>query len=461
MSCSPSRNETVPHLADRQDVAGASRIHLDLGSKRRDVRVHGAGGDRAARAAERRAARRPARRDEPPLKVECKTCHRGIRKPFLLTTELHRVVDNEGIDAAVQRYRPLRAGAMEDGTYDFGEWEMNELARELVVQNQVEAAVAMLELNGKFHPRSTSIPRTLAPPLRGARAHARRHCRLHPRRRPRSVRPCLAPAPPRADRSGRRRLTGAGHRARNGRAPTQTSNQGRVARRRPEVRVARRRQLPIEARDVLAAGSSGRTDPNFQSKAPGVLAPGTSGRVPTPTSTRRRPAGCVWKFGSRTDPNFESKAPGRAVYGSSGRVRTRRGAQGTKPTRIRRACVESWRKVACACRSNASRPVLAPTTAIRSTEPKHQSARSHDRTRLRTTTRQETAPVATADHPRRGSQLAAARERYSLGVPTFRDLAANVRSTSLQPRPGAAPQAFRENVTVSDGSKERAGGVRA
>ena len=102
-------------------------------------------------------------RDDPPLKVECKTCHRGLRKPFLLRTELHRVVQREGVEAAVDRYRTLRERAMEDGAYDFGEWEMNELARELVAQDRVEAAVAMLELNEEFHPTSASIPRSLAP----------------------------------------------------------------------------------------------------------------------------------------------------------------------------------------------------------------------------------------------------------------------------------------------------------
>lgn len=102
-------------------------------------------------------------RDEPPLRVECKTCHRGLRKPFLLRTELHRVIDEEGVEAAAERYRLLREHEMDEGAYDFGEWEMNELARELVAQDQVEAAVVMLELNEEFHPTSSSIPRTLGP----------------------------------------------------------------------------------------------------------------------------------------------------------------------------------------------------------------------------------------------------------------------------------------------------------
>lgn len=100
-------------------------------------------------------------RDEPPLQMECKTCHRGIRKPFLLRTELRRIVHEEGVDAAVERYRQLREGAAESGRYDFGEWEMNELARELEAEGDLAGAAAILELNEEFHSASPSIPRLL------------------------------------------------------------------------------------------------------------------------------------------------------------------------------------------------------------------------------------------------------------------------------------------------------------
>lgn len=102
-------------------------------------------------------------RDDPPLKVECKTCHRGIRKPFLLRTELHRVIDEEGVEAAEARYRELREVGMDEGIYDFGVWEMMELARELEAAGDDAAAVAMLELNEEFHPTTSAIPRTLGP----------------------------------------------------------------------------------------------------------------------------------------------------------------------------------------------------------------------------------------------------------------------------------------------------------
>lgn len=100
-------------------------------------------------------------RDSPPLAVECKTCHRGLRKPFLLRTELHRVVDEQGVEAAVARYRELRETRMGKGIYDFGEWETNELGRELEKEGNIPAAIAIMELNEEFHGESVSIPSTL------------------------------------------------------------------------------------------------------------------------------------------------------------------------------------------------------------------------------------------------------------------------------------------------------------
>ncbi|HSJ08619.1 MAG TPA: tetratricopeptide repeat protein, partial [Longimicrobiales bacterium] len=44
------------------------------------------------------------------------------------------------------------------GAYDFGEWEMNELARQLALDGKVREAVAMLVLNEEFHATSFSIP---------------------------------------------------------------------------------------------------------------------------------------------------------------------------------------------------------------------------------------------------------------------------------------------------------------
>ncbi len=96
-------------------------------------------------------------RAEPRVEVTCATCHRGLTLPKSLQTTLLEVIDKDGIPAAVARYRSLRQDALVFGKYNFDEWEMNELARRLSEAKKTEAAIAMLELNGEFNPKSAAI----------------------------------------------------------------------------------------------------------------------------------------------------------------------------------------------------------------------------------------------------------------------------------------------------------------
>ena len=70
-------------------------------------------------------------RAEPRVGVECATCHRGLSLPKSLQTTLFEIVKKDGAAAAVARYRELRGGDTLSGRYNFGEWEINELARRL------------------------------------------------------------------------------------------------------------------------------------------------------------------------------------------------------------------------------------------------------------------------------------------------------------------------------------------
>lgn len=96
-------------------------------------------------------------RAEPRVEVTCATCHRSLALPKSLQTTLLEVIDKEGIPVAVARYRTLRQDTLVFGSYNFGEWEMNELARRLTEAKKTEAAIAMLELNGEFNPKSAAV----------------------------------------------------------------------------------------------------------------------------------------------------------------------------------------------------------------------------------------------------------------------------------------------------------------
>jgi hypothetical protein len=92
-----------------------------------------------------------------PLRLECKTCHRGAARPYLLTQLLERVRDSAGMEAAVVRYRELRQNLGMAGRFDFGEWEMNLWAERLAKAGRASDAIAVYLLNLEFFPQSGSI----------------------------------------------------------------------------------------------------------------------------------------------------------------------------------------------------------------------------------------------------------------------------------------------------------------
>lgn len=97
-------------------------------------------------------------RSDPPVSVQCVTCHRGLSKPTTLQAVLMKTIEESGVDSAVKQYRGLRERVAINGYYDFTEWRINELARHLVAAGKVAEAIAVLEMNAEFNPRSVSIP---------------------------------------------------------------------------------------------------------------------------------------------------------------------------------------------------------------------------------------------------------------------------------------------------------------
>jgi tetratricopeptide (TPR) repeat protein len=96
-------------------------------------------------------------RVDPPVRVDCVTCHHGLAVPKTLGQTLAETITKEGAPAAAAQYRKLREATMIRGRYDFGEWSVTELARTLKEKGDTASAVAMLELNGEFNPKSPAI----------------------------------------------------------------------------------------------------------------------------------------------------------------------------------------------------------------------------------------------------------------------------------------------------------------
>jgi len=87
-----------------------------------------------------------------PVRVECVTCHRGLSSPRTLEAELSGVLESKGADAAVARYRELRATSYGEGAYDFGPRTLNAIGERLLRRNQPADALALLTLNREFFP---------------------------------------------------------------------------------------------------------------------------------------------------------------------------------------------------------------------------------------------------------------------------------------------------------------------
>jgi hypothetical protein len=100
-------------------------------------------------------------RSDPPVTVQCVTCHRGLSRPTTLEAVLAATIARAGVDSAVLQYRSLRQTASLSGEFDFTEWRINELARHLATAGKTAEAITMLEMNAEFNPQSTSIDMTL------------------------------------------------------------------------------------------------------------------------------------------------------------------------------------------------------------------------------------------------------------------------------------------------------------
>jgi tetratricopeptide (TPR) repeat protein len=88
------------------------------------------------------------------VRVQCATCHRGITNPAQLSDVLRQTMLGKGESAAVAQYRELRQGFLNSGAYDFREAVLLDLGRESLATRKPDDALAWLQLNLEFYPKS-------------------------------------------------------------------------------------------------------------------------------------------------------------------------------------------------------------------------------------------------------------------------------------------------------------------
>ncbi|MBZ5576337.1 MAG: photosynthetic reaction center cytochrome c subunit [Acidobacteriia bacterium] len=86
-------------------------------------------------------------------RVDCVTCHRGVAVPRQLSDVLMQTLREKGAAAAVAQYRDLYDRYSGRGAYDFGEDTLLGIAQTLA-NSRPDDAIALLQLNLEFHPKS-------------------------------------------------------------------------------------------------------------------------------------------------------------------------------------------------------------------------------------------------------------------------------------------------------------------
>jgi len=87
-------------------------------------------------------------------RVQCYTCHRGVPNPQLLNDLLHQTMTGKGEAAAVALYRELRQKYFGTEAYDFREPVLLDLGRQSLATAKPDDAIAWLQLNVEFYPKS-------------------------------------------------------------------------------------------------------------------------------------------------------------------------------------------------------------------------------------------------------------------------------------------------------------------
>ena len=93
-------------------------------------------------------------REDPPIAVECVTCHHGTPQPRTLQAVLRRSYDQGGLDSTTTRYHRLRDRYYGRATYDFGDVPLSDVGTSLAAAGKTADAESLQALNLAMNPDS-------------------------------------------------------------------------------------------------------------------------------------------------------------------------------------------------------------------------------------------------------------------------------------------------------------------
>ena len=89
---------------------------------------------------------------EAEAKVNCKTCHRGLRNPESLASLMNKAYEKDGLAAAMDTYARLHERHYGRGSYDFGPWPLNQMAADLAREGKRDEANYLNTFNLRYNP---------------------------------------------------------------------------------------------------------------------------------------------------------------------------------------------------------------------------------------------------------------------------------------------------------------------
>ena len=94
------------------------------------------------------------KRADPPVRVECYTCHRGVTQPRTLQDVLAQTYDQGGMDSTLARYHALHDRYYGRAAYDFGEVPLTLVAAHAESTGHADDSAKLLALNVEANPNS-------------------------------------------------------------------------------------------------------------------------------------------------------------------------------------------------------------------------------------------------------------------------------------------------------------------
>ncbi len=97
-----------------------------------------------------------------PVRVLCRSCHRGLPIPRQLTDVLTEAAASGGATAGLAKYMELRTQYYGGQEYDFGEDGLLTMAQRAMAAKNPDAAIAYLQTNLKYFPKSARTYQAMA-----------------------------------------------------------------------------------------------------------------------------------------------------------------------------------------------------------------------------------------------------------------------------------------------------------